>query len=50
MIKSELKKLMELRNEIMLCGEIYNDCNWKYYNVYNELVKKYNRLNKKKNV
>ena len=39
---NELKKLMELRNEIMLCGEIYNDCNWENYDLYNELVKKYN--------
>jgi len=42
MSKKELKKLMELRNEIMLCGEIYNDCNWENYDLYNELVKKYN--------
>ena len=26
----------------MLCGEIYNDCNWENYDLYNELVKKYN--------
>ncbi len=42
MSKNELKKLMELRNEIMLCGEIYNDRNWENYDLYNELVKKNN--------
>ena len=42
---NELKRLNELRNEIMLVGEIYNDKLWKNYNEYHKL----NRLFKLKN-
>ena len=42
---NELKRLNELRNEIMLCGKIYNDKLWKNYKEYYKL----NRLFKLKN-
>ena len=42
---NELKRLNELRNEIILCGEIYNDKLWKNYKEYHKL----NRLFKLKN-
>ena len=41
----ELVRLNELRNEIMLVGEIYNDKLWKNYKEYHKL----NRLFKLKN-
>ena len=33
----ELVRLNELRNEIILCGEIYNDKLWKNYKEYHKL-------------
>ena len=45
MSEKELKRLNELRNEIMLVGEIYNDKLWKNYKEYHKL----NRLFKLKN-
>tara|TARA_B110000858_G_scaffold175908_1_gene209685 strand:+ start:603 stop:743 length:141 start_codon:yes stop_codon:yes gene_type:complete len=42
---NELKRLNELRNEIMLCGKIYDDKLWKNYKEYYKL----NRLFKLKN-
>ena len=44
MSEKELKRLNELRNEIMLVGEIYNDKLWKNYKEYHKL----NRLFKLK--
>ena len=40
--EKEIKKLKELENEIMLCGEIYNDKNWKNYEIFWKLNKKKN--------
>ena len=31
-------RLNELRNEIKLCGEIYNDKNWEHYEEYHKLI------------
>ena len=36
----ELKRLNELKIEIMLCGEIYNDKKWKNYEEYWKLRNK----------
>ena len=43
MNKNELKRLNELKNEIKLCGEIYNDKSWKNYNEFNMLINKVNK-------
>lgn len=36
------KKLLELREEIKLCGEVYLDKNWKNFDEYNRLNSWYN--------
>jgi len=44
----DLNKLNDLREEIMLCGEIYNDKNWKSIDEWNRLCEIYNQLNNNK--
>tara|TARA_Y100000589_G_C27124037_1_gene617715 strand:- start:867 stop:1007 length:141 start_codon:yes stop_codon:yes gene_type:complete len=40
MSKKEIERLNELKIEIMLCGEIYNDKKWKNYKEYWKLRNK----------
>lgn len=40
MSKKEIKRLNELKLEIMFCGEIYNDKKWKNYDEYHKLRNK----------
>ena len=41
----DLNKLNDLREEIMLCGEVYNDKNWESLDDWNRLCEIYNQLN-----
>lgn len=40
MSELELKRLNELVEEIILCGEIWNDPNWENLDEWNELIEK----------
>ena len=44
----DLNRLNDLREEIRLCGEVYNDKNWKSINEWNRLCEIYNQLNNNK--
>jgi hypothetical protein len=55
MKNQEKKRLKELKHEIRMCGQIYEDPNWENFNEYYELLEKeiksfkmkYIKLNKK---
>lgn len=40
MKNQEKKRLNELKQEIKLCGQIYEDPNWENFNEYYELLEK----------
>ena len=41
----DLNRLNDLREEIRLCGEIFNDKNWESIDEWNRLCEIYNQLN-----